>query len=475
MKHKSEVDKFEFALDNPVFKVISDILDKNKKEAYLIGGFVRDLILKRNSKDVDIVIVGSGMELAKQTARQLKGNIKVSFFKNFGTAMFNYKGIEYEFVGARKESYSRESRNPVVENGSLQDDQNRRDLTINALGISLKKENYGELIDPFNGLDDIKNKVICTPLEPDITFSDDPLRMMRAVRFASQLNFNIDKKTFDSIKKNKSRIKIITKERIIEELHKIVKSPKPSIGFKLLYDVGLLELIFPELYKLHGVEIRNGVSHKDNFLHTILVVDNIAKNTDNIWLRWAAVFHDIGKPRSKKFVNNIWTFHAHDAIGKNMLPSIFRKMKLPLNDKLKYIQKLVALHLRPIHLSDSDITDSAIRRLLFDAGNEVDDLMTLCEADITSSKEYKVKKFFKNFAIVRQKLKDVEERDAIRNWQPPIEGLEIMKTLNLPPSKDVGIVKDAIKDAILDGEIENSYQAAHKFMLNYASKHLNKE
>ena len=457
-------------LQNTVFQTITDVISEQKLKAFVIGGYVRDLILERPSKDIDIVVLGSGIKLAKKVANKLDNNINVTFFKNFGTAMFNYNNTEYEFVGARKESYMRNSRKPIVEDGTLEDDQNRRDFTINALAISLNKNNLYEVIDPFTGLQDIKDKVIRTPLNPDITFSDDPLRMLRAIRFATQLNFTIFKPTFEAIIKNKNRINIISKERIIEELNKIILTQKPSIGFKLLFNTGLLEIIFPELYNMHGVEVINKVFHKDVFLHTLQVLDNIVLKTDNLWLRWAAIFHDIGKPKSKRFINNSWTFRAHNTIGEKMLPHIFKKMKLPLNEKMKYVKKLVSLHMRPIFLNQDDVTDSAIRRLLFEAGDDIDDLMLLAEADLTTKIPEKKERFLKNFKLVRQKLKEVEERDAIRNWQPPVDGNEIMKTLNLPPSKLIGEIKDAIKNAILDGKIKNTHEAAKKYMFEMAKK-----
>ncbi len=453
-------------LKHPVFKIISEIIKTQNIQAFVIGGFVRDLILKRASNDIDIVVVGSGIDLANRVAGKIDKNVKVTVFKNFGTAMLRYKNYEIEFVGARKESYNRDSRKPVVENGSLEDDQNRRDFTVNALALSLNKETYGNLLDPFNGLDDIKKKIIRTPLNPDITFSDDPLRMIRAVRFAAQLNFNIAKEALSAIKKNKDRIKIVSKERINEELHKIVLSPKPSIGFKLLEETGLLEIVFPELHNLKGVELRNGIKHKDNFYHTLNVVDNIGKKTDNLWLRWAAILHDIGKPTSKRFDEvHGWTFHGHEFVGYKMLPDIFRRLKFPMNEKMKYVQKLILLHMRPIVLSQEDITDSAIRRLLFEAGNDIDDLMLLCDADITSKNPDRVKHFLKNFQVVRIKLKEIEEKDKIRNWQPPISGNEIIQIFNIKPSKIVGAIKDAIKDAILDGLIENNHDDAYQFMI----------
>lgn len=453
------------------FHVISEAADELGMEAYVIGGYVRDIFLHRPSKDIDVVAVGSGIELARLVAKKLGRGAHLSVFKNFGTAQVKAGNIELEFVGARKESYSRDSRKPIVEDGTLEDDQNRRDFTINALALCLNKARYGELVDPFGGLEDMEDLTIRTPLDPDITFSDDPLRMMRAVRFATQLGFSIDPDTFEAIERNKNRIDIISKERIVDELNKIILSPKPSIGFELLDTCGLLPLIFPELDALKGAETKEGIGHKDNFAHTLMVLDRLSRHSDNLWLRWSALFHDIAKPVTKRWDGRLgWTFHNHNFIGERMIPGIFGWMKLPKNEKMKYVQKMVSLHMRPIALADDEVTDSAVRRLLFDAGDDIDDLMKLCEADITSKNPDKVRRFLNNFRLVREKLADIEEKDRVRNFQPPVSGEEIMATFGLPPSQPVGVLKEAIKNAILDGVIPNEYEPARQFMLERAEK-----
>ena len=451
-------------LQHIIFSIIAEEAEALKSDAFVVGGYVRDIFLKRSSKDIDIVVVGSGIELAQKIGHRLKTNVTI--FKNFGTAMIKYDGLEIEFVGARKESYRSDSRKPIVETGTLEDDQKRRDFTINAMAVHLTKNNFGELVDPFNGVQDLNDKLLRTPLDPDITFSDDPLRMMRAIRFASQLHFTIDKSALKAINKNAKRISIVSAERISEELNKIISSDKPSIGFDLLFNTGLLQIIFPQLCLLHGVEFINGKGHKDNFYHTLEVLDNVAKNSNDLWLRWAALLHDIAKPATKRFEEGQgWTFHGHEDKGARMVKHIFRQFKLPLNEKMKLVEKLVQLHLRPIVLAKEFVTDSAIRRLLFDAGDDIDFLMILCHADITTKNEYKIRKYKDNFKIVQEKLKEVEQKDKIRNWQPPVTGEDIMLTFGLGPGKEVGQIKNAIREAILEGEINNDFDQAYNFML----------
>lgn len=459
-------------LNNKIFEVISQASQELNVDSYVIGGFVRDLLLKRDfKKDIDIVAVGSGIELALKVSQLLATKPKVQVFKTYGTAMLRFEDTEIEFVGARKESYNLESRNPVVENGTLEDDQNRRDFTINALALSLNAKNFGELSDPFNGIEDLKNRIIRTPLDPDITFSDDPLRMLRGIRFANQLCFEIKENSLNSITKNADRIKIISGERIVDELNKILSTDKPSIGFLLLFKTGLLDIILPELTALNQVEEIEGHTHKNNFYHTLEVVDNICPNTDDVWLRWAALLHDIGKAPTKRFNKKQgWTFHGHEFLGGKMAKKIFERLHMPLNHKMKFVQKMVMMSSRPIVLSQDTVTDSAVRRLVFDAGEDVENLMTLCEADITTKNPNKFKKYHNNFEIVRKKIVEVEERDQVRNFQPPISGEEIMEKFNLQPSKEIGMLKEAIKEAILEGEIPNEYQAAYEFMLKRAAK-----
>jgi len=451
-----------------IFKIVSDCGDKLEYPTYVVGGWVRDLIINRNKThtDIDFVCVGSGIKLAQEIRKKLGDKAKYQVFKNFGTAMINFDGETYEFVGARKESYRLESRKPIIENGTLIDDQNRRDFTINALAIQLNKSNYGKLIDPFNGVKDIEKKIIRTPLDPDITYSDDPLRMIRAIRFANQLDFKIDKESILSINRNSKRLNIVSIERIIDEFNKIMECSKASVGIELLFNTGLLKQFFPELCALEGVDMINGKGHKDNFYHTLEVLDNVSKKSNNLWLRWAALLHDIAKPKTKKFYKNQgWTFHGHEYIGSKMVPEIFRKLKLPLNEKMKYVKKLVLLHLRPIVLAQEIVTDSAVRRLLFDASNDIDDLMLLCDADITSKNPKKVAKYLNNFQLVRKKLVEVENKDKIRNWEPPISGYEIMQFFGIKAGKEIGIIKNSIKEAILEGNIKNNKEDATKYMI----------
>ena len=470
---KMEIDRQKIAehVNLPVMRLVGDAADGLGRECYVVGGYVRDIFLERPSNDMDFVTVGSGIEVARAVARRLGKRAHLSVFRTYGTAQVKTRHWELEFVGARRESYHRESRNPIVEDGTLDDDQRRRDFTINAMAICLNKDRFGELLDPFDGIGDMERRIIRTPLDPDITFSDDPLRMMRAVRFATQLDFDIYPETFEAIRRNAGRIRIITRERIAEELMKIMRSPQPSRGWMMLDRCGLLPLIFPELAALKGVETVNGRGHKDNFMHTLQVLDNVAQSSDDVWLRWAALLHDVGKARTKRWDPQLgWTFHNHNFIGEKMVPKIFAKMRLPLNEHMKYVKKLVGLHMRPIALVEDEVTDSAVRRLLFDAGDDIDDLMTLCKADITSKNQNKVQRFRENFDLVKQKLVDIEEKDRVRNFQPPVDGEEIMTTFGLAPSRSVGYIKDAIKDAILDGDITNDYASAYRLMLDKAAE-----
>lgn len=460
------------AIDKPVFHLVGEAADSLGRECYVVGGYVRDIMLRRPSTDVDFVTVGSGIEVAYEVARRLKGS-HLSVFRNYGTAQVKRRSVELEFVGARKESYHRESRNPVVEDGTLDDDIARRDFTVNAMALCVNAGRFGELIDRYNGIDDLRRGLIRTPLDPDVTFSDDPLRMMRAIRFATQLGFEIVDETFNAIRRNARRIEIISKERVADELMKIMRSPQPSRGWQLLFRSGLLKIIFPELAALRGIDVVNGVGHKDNFFHTMAVLDNVAAQTDNVWLRWAALLHDIAKPVTKRWDDRLgWTFHGHNAVGAKMVPRIFRRMKLPMNEHMKYVQKLVELHMRPIALVEEIVTDSAVRRMLFEAGDDVDDLMTLCSADITSRNQMKVERFRRNYELVKQKMVELEERDRIRNFQPPVDGIEIMQTFGLGECREVGMIKEHIKNAILDGEIPNEHEAARALMLRFAASTL---
>lgn len=472
MTPEISAEALRLAIDKPVFHLVGEAADSLGRECYVVGGYVRDIMLRRPSTDVDFVTVGSGIEVASEVARRLKGS-HLSVFRNYGTAQVKRRSVELEFVGARKESYHRESRNPVVEDGTLDDDIARRDFTVNAMALCVNAGRFGELIDRYNGIDDLRRGLIRTPLDPDVTFSDDPLRMMRAIRFATQLGFEIVDETFNAIRRNARRIEIISKERVADELMKIMRSPQPSRGWQLLFRSGLLKIIFPELAALRGIDVVNGVGHKDNFFHTMAVLDNVAAQTDNVWLRWAALLHDIAKPVTKRWDDKLgWTFHGHNAVGAKMVPRIFRRMKLPMNEHMKYVQKLVELHMRPIALVEEIVTDSAVRRMLFDAGDDVDDLMTLCSADITSKNQMKVERFRRNYELVKQKMVELEERDRIRNFQPPVDGIEIMQTFGLGECREVGIIKEHIKNAILDGEIPNEHEAARALMLRFAASTL---